>query len=123
MVDDEPLLRDLVVNILGRRGYRVLEAADGIEAVETYRGRPAGIDLVIIDLVMPRLGGRETWLRLREIDPRVKAVLASGYGLDERVRDLLSLGVLGFLKKPYEISEVEEVVRKALDAPSAGPGR
>ena len=120
VVDDEPALRALIRTALGRRGYRVIEAADGVEAVERYRERPGGIDLVIIDLIMPRLGGRETWLQLREIDPQVKAVLASGYGLDDRVRELLSMGVLGFLKKPYRIAAVEQQIRKVLDAPSGG---
>ncbi len=119
VVDDEAVLRDLIRITLGDRGYTVIEAADGIEAVERFRHRSSAIDLVLIDLVMPRLGGRETYLRLRELDPGVKALFATGYGIDDETEDLLASGALGIIRKPYDIGFVEKEIRRVLDSPRA----
>ena len=78
IVDDEADLRSLVRITLGERGYTVIEAADGIEAVELFQASSTPIDLVLIDLIMPRLGGRETYVKMRELDPRIKALFATG---------------------------------------------
>ncbi len=118
IVDDEVDLRSLVRVTLGSRGYTVIEAADGMEAVEKFRSSPGAIDLVLLDLVMPRLGGRETFQRLRELDPEVKALFATGYGVDSKTEDLLSTGALGIIRKPYEIETVEKEIRRILDAPA-----
>ncbi len=119
VVDDEPSLRYLLRKALGVHGYNVLEAADGVEAIEAFRKQDGAVDLAIVDLVMPRLGGRETYLRLRELDPRLKVILVTGYGIDEQARDLLAMGVAGVLKKPYQIALVEREIRRVLDRPTA----
>ncbi len=116
IVDDEVDLRNLVRVTLGERGYTVIEAADGIEALEKFQSHSNGVDLMLIDLVMPRLGGRETYLRLRELDPGVKALFATGYGIDDKTEDLLSTGALGIIRKPYEIEAVEKEIRRILDS-------
>ncbi|HVO37536.1 MAG TPA: ATP-binding protein [Spirochaetia bacterium] len=118
IVDDEVDLRNLFRLSLGERGYTVIEAADGLEAVEKFRRRRGAIDLVLIDLIMPRLGGRETYMKLRELDPEVKALFATGYGIDDKVEDLLATGVLGIIRKPYELSAVEKEIRRVLDKPT-----
>jgi two-component system, cell cycle sensor histidine kinase and response regulator CckA len=117
VVDDEPALRGLMRISLTELGYTVLEAADGVEAIEQYQRHPAAIDLVLIDLVMPRLGGRETYQRLKEMDPHVRALFATGYGIDDQVHELLATGVLGIIKKPYEMTAVEVEIRTILDRP------
>jgi PAS domain S-box-containing protein len=117
IVDDEVDLRSLVRLTLGQRGYTVIEAADGIEAVEKFQSRSSSIDLVLIDLIMPRLGGRETYVRLRELDPGIKALFATGYGIDDKTEDLLATGALGIIRKPYEIETVEKEIRRVLDTP------
>jgi two-component system, cell cycle sensor histidine kinase and response regulator CckA len=115
VVDDEAAVRSLVRISLSEVGYTVLEAGDGVEALEAYRRHGRSIDLVLIDLIMPHLGGRETYLRLKEMNPRVKAIFATGYGIDDKTQELLSTGVLGIIKKPYEMSTVESEIRGVLD--------
>ncbi len=117
VVDDEPALRQLMSISLSELGYTVLEAADGLEAIEQYQRHRPSVDLVLLDLVMPRLGGREAYLRLKELDPGIRAVFATGYGIDDKVQELLATGVLGIIKKPYEMTAVENEVRAVLDRP------
>jgi PAS domain S-box-containing protein len=112
VVDDEPLLRDLARAILEGQGYKVLLAGDGVEAVETYRRERS--DLVVLDLTMPRLSGREALRHLREIDPEVRVLFASGYTA-EHLRDEEHRQVLGFVKKPYRPEDLAYAVRTALD--------
>ncbi len=114
LVDDEPMLRQLGRAVLRQYGYEVLLADDGLQAVEVFRGGRTYIDLVLLDLTMPRLSGRETLRRLREIDPDVPVVFASGYSVE------LSAGanaddVQGFVRKPYREEDLAAAVRQALD--------
>jgi len=102
---------------LSELGYTVLEAADGLEAIEQYQRHRPAVDLVLIDLVMPRLGGRETYQRLKKLDPSIRALFATGYGIDDQVNELLSTGVLGIIRKPYEMTVVENEIRAVLDRP------
>src|SRR5581483_800770 len=112
VADDEPLLRDLARAILEGQGYKVALAGDGVEAVETYRRERS--DLVVLDLTMPRLSGREALRHLREIDPEVRVLFASGYTA-EHLRDEEQRQVLGFVKKPYRPEDLAYAVRTALD--------
>jgi nitrogen-specific signal transduction histidine kinase/ActR/RegA family two-component response regulator len=115
VVDDEPSLRSLVRISLSERGYTVMEAGDGLEALELYSRHAGKIDMVLIDLVMPKLGGRETYLKLKQMNPGVRALFATGYGIDDQVQELLATGVMGIIKKPYEMTSVESEIRKVLD--------
>jgi two-component system cell cycle sensor histidine kinase/response regulator CckA len=115
IVDDEPTLRSLVRISLSERGYTILEAGDGLEALELYSQHAGKIDMVLIDLVMPKLGGRETYLKLKQMNPGVRALFATGYGIDDQVQELLATGVMGIIKKPYEMTSVESEIRKVLD--------
>jgi PAS domain S-box-containing protein len=112
VADDEPLLRDLARAILEGQGYKVALAGDGVEAVESYRRERS--DLVVLDLTMPRLSGREALRHLREIDPEVRVLFASGYTA-EHLRDEEQRQVLGFVKKPYRPEDLAYAVRTALD--------
>ncbi len=110
----EPMIRELARAILQQHGYRVLLAEDGHLALELYQNRERPIDLVLLDLSMPTMSGRETLLHLRAIDPDVCVVFASGYAAD--LIDLEQLPeVLGFIPKPYRANDLAAVVRKALD--------
>ena len=115
IVDDEAALRGLMRISLSERGYTVIEAGDGLEAVELYTKHRAVIDMVLIDLIMPKLGGRETYLRLKAMNPGVKVLFATGYGIDDQTQEILATGVLGIIKKPYEMTLVESEIRKVLD--------
>jgi len=116
VVDDEEILRDLMKDILEGLGYGVMLASDGREAVDVYREHKGGIDLVIVDMVMPKMGGRETYQELRRINPGVKALLASGYSKDTAAQQILDLGVKDFLHKPFSLEEIAHKVREVLDA-------
>jgi CheY-like chemotaxis protein len=112
VADDESLLRGLARAILERQGYKVLLAGDGVEAVETYRRQRS--DLVVLDLTMPRLSGREALRQLRAIDPNVRVLFASGYTAEHLHAEEQALA-LGFVKKPYRPEDLAYAVRTALD--------
>jgi YesN/AraC family two-component response regulator len=96
----------------------VLEASNGIEAIDIYSSLDRKIDLVILDLIMPKMGGDETFRRLKIVDPHLKALISSGYGIGERTKEMMKdSGVVGFIQKPFSISEVAETVKSVL--PSA----
>jgi len=84
--------------------------------VEIYRKQKKGIDLVIVDMMMPVMGGRETYQELRRINPEVKTLLASGYSQDSAAQQILDLGVKDFLHKPFSLEEISHKVREVLDA-------
>ncbi len=112
LVDDEEMIRLLSRTVLESAGYHVREAGDGVEAVEAFAIHAADIDLVILDLVMPRLSGRDAARRLVALDPAVKILLSSGYSTDD-VSDIPE--ALGLLSKPYRPCALLAAVRDALD--------
>ena len=112
LVDDEEMIRMISRTVLEAAGYAVREATDGVEAVECFREHHADIDLVILDLVMPRLSGRDASKRMVALDPAVKILLSSGYSTDD-VSDIPE--ALGLLSKPYRPNELLAAVRDALD--------
>jgi CheY-like chemotaxis protein len=116
LVDDDPALRHVGRMILERYGYRVLAAESGVQALEVYRREREQIRLVILDLTMPQLSGRDTLRGLREIDPAVRVVFTSGYSA-EAPAALEQDRVQGFVPKPYREQQLAETVRQALDAP------
>jgi CheY-like chemotaxis protein len=117
VVDDEETIRLLVQDILEDLGYHVLTAGDGFQAVELYREKIGTIGLVILDMAMPGMGGRETFEKLKELNPRVRAILSTGYSEDERARQMLAMGVKAFVQKPYRIDDLAFAVRRILDSP------
>jgi PAS domain S-box-containing protein len=114
LVDDEAVIRNLGRTILQRYGYKLLLAQDGQEALEVYRQHQGQIDLVILDLTMPRLSGRDTLRQLLQLDPNVRVLYSSGYSA-EHITDLDKEGVLGFVNKPYRPQDLVNTVRWALD--------
>ncbi len=117
LVDDEEIIRELGIDILEDRGYRVFSASEGKEAVRIYREGIRDIDLVILDVMMPGIGGKETYRLLRAINPQVKVLLSSGYSTNGEVGEILKQGVSGFVQKPYREEELAAKVREVLDAP------
>ncbi len=114
LVDDEAMIRNLGRTILQRYGYRVLLAEDGQQALEVFQQERGRVDLVLLDLTMPRLSGHDTLRRLRQLDPGVRVLFASGYSA-EHVTETESDGVLGFISKPYRPQELAATVRAALN--------
>jgi two-component system cell cycle sensor histidine kinase/response regulator CckA len=116
VVDDEEMVRELAREILECHGYRVLEASDGQEAVDVYAEKPDEIDLVLLDVTMPKLSGYEAMEQIRTIDPSARIVLASGYAVSSS-RASASSGVRAVLQKPYNLDKLARTVRRVLDAP------
>jgi PAS domain S-box-containing protein len=114
LVDDEALVRNLGRAILEGFGYRILLANDGQEAIEVYRRERQRIDLVILDLTMPRLSGRDALHQLLEINPNVRVVFASGYSA-EHITEEDHEHIYGFVSKPYRPEDLALAVRTALD--------
>ena len=116
LVEDEEMLRDLGVEILQAEGYRVLAAKDGIEAVEMFADHHEHIGLVVCDLGLPRLGGREVFLKMKELRPDVRAIVASGY-LEPNMRsEILKAGVLDTIQKPYDFRDLVEKIGSIIGA-------
>ena len=116
VVDDEEHVRELAKEMLGELGHRVTCRPDGQSAVAYYREAWREIDLVVLDVVMPNLGGRETLARLREINPELRAILTSGYILfgDDSVG--VMEGAFAFVAKPFEMAELARRIEEALEA-------
>jgi CheY-like chemotaxis protein len=118
IVDDEAMIRNLTRDILQNFGYQVMLAEDGQQALEIYSGHSDGIDLVLLDLTMPRMSGRDALKKMILVNPKVRALLSSGYSAEP---SLLSEypQVLGFVNKPYRPEDLARAVRAALDRPFA----
>ncbi len=116
LVDDENMIIDVGDEILQEMGYRVLCAGGGKEAVEIYKARKGEIDMVILDMIMPDMGGGEAYDRMKEINPDVKVLLSSGYSIDGEASQILERGCDGFIQKPFAMRQLSESIRKVLDA-------
>ncbi|UCE83964.1 MAG: PAS domain S-box protein [Deltaproteobacteria bacterium] len=115
LVDDEDFIRELGKEMLERFGYNLVTATNGEGALEIYRQRNGEIDLVILDLIMPGIGGKRCLEELLEIDPQVRVVIASGYSFNVLTREAPKAGVSGFINKPYDMRQMLKVVRGVLD--------
>lgn len=122
LVDDEEILRTVGQAILEDLGYRVYLAEDGEQALEVYAQKKKDISLVILDMLMPRMGGKETLVRLMERYPDVRVLISSGFHREGTVDELVRLGAMGFLRKPYLRQELGKAVAGAI-AETAGPTR
>ena len=111
VVDDEASVLGVSSKMVRRLGFDVLTARDGLEAVELYRARGAGISLVLLDLTMPRMNGEEALAELRALDPEVRVVLASGYDENDILARFAGKGLAGSIQKPYTMDRLGAVLR------------
>ncbi len=114
LVDDEKNILDVGKQMLERLGYQLFTAENGEKALEIYRTHQNLIRLVIMDIVMPEMDGEETFNHLKEINPNVKVLLASGYGISGQAAGILAQGCRGFIQKPFTLEELSKKVKKAL---------
>ncbi|MBN2061231.1 MAG: response regulator [Deltaproteobacteria bacterium] len=115
LVDDEPLLREIGNDMLSKFGYKVLTARDGETALEIFQEKRAEISIVILDLIMPGMGGKRCMDELLKIDSNVKIIISSGYSSDERSSGIMNTHAKGIINKPYNITEMLSVIRRILD--------
>jgi len=109
------MIKDLARDILARYGYTVLTAGGGEEAVDVYRRHKQEIAVVVLDIVMPAVGGGEVFRRIREIDPAAQVIVSSGYNQERDATDLLKEGALKFVQKPYRIASLVGAVGEVLE--------
>ncbi len=115
LVDDEESLRTLGALTLRKAGYRVTTAASGEEALALHAGQGAELDLVVLDLGMPGMGGHRCLKELLARDPKLRVVIASGYSANGQVRASLESGALGYVAKPFRRIDLLATVRQVLD--------
>jgi CheY-like chemotaxis protein len=115
LVDDERMILDVGQKLLEKLGYHVKTAGSGREAVEIYRRYRDTVDLVILDMIMPTMGGGRTFDALKDIDPHVRVLLSSGYSLNGQAADILQRGCKGFLQKPFDLGTLSQKLREVLD--------
>ncbi len=106
IVEDEEFLRMLLAELMAEEGYTVYEAADGYEALEVYKQHQNDIHIILSDLGLPRLGGWEAFEKMRELNPDIKGILASGYFDPELKERIIQSGAKYFIQKPYNPPDI-----------------
>jgi PAS domain S-box-containing protein len=114
-VDDEDMILNVSRDIIEKLGYKVLIAKSGKEAIKIYKKRRKEIGIIIMDMIMPEMGGGELFNKLKKINPDVKVLLSSGYDVNGLANKILSRGCNGFIQKPYKIKDLSQKIRKILD--------
>ena len=115
LVDDEDMIVEVGKAMLEKLGYRAFIARSGQGALDLYENQGKKIDLVILDMIMPGMGGGETYDRLREIDGGVKVILSSGYSIEGQAKKIIDRGCSGFIQKPFAMEALSRMVREVLD--------
>jgi two-component system cell cycle sensor histidine kinase/response regulator CckA len=122
IVEDERLMLRLVEKVLLQHGYQVLVASDGEEAIEVYRRHKLEIDVVLLDVDLPKLTGWDVLLKMKEENPDVRVVIATGFLEPKMKTEMFRVTVKHFVDKPYMLDEVVETLQTLIDAPVASSG-
>ena len=115
LVDDEKMITDVGARLLKKMGYQVLTAESGKEALDLFKNNKDQVDMVILDMIMPAMGGGETYEKLKEMNPAVKVLLSSGYSMNGQASEILKRGCLGFIQKPFRMKVLSQKIRDVLD--------
>jgi len=115
LVDDEQMIISVGEGILKKIGYDVLPAMDGKQAIDIYKKKKDSIDMVILDLIMPGMPGKETFEALTKINPDVKVLLASGYSFNGKAKQIIDQGASGFIQKPFNIEQLSLKIKEVLE--------
>jgi len=119
LIDDEEMILEVATQMLATLGYTVLASKGGTQALEVFRENRGRIDLVILDMIMPRMSGGKVFEALRELDPQARILLSSGYSIDGQAKELMEQGCLGFIQKPFSIEDLALKLRQVLERPTA----
>jgi len=120
LVDDEEMIRTVAEEMIRALGYEVITAEGGAEALTVFRERRDEIDIIILDLIMPKMGGSETFDRLREVDAGAKVLLSSGYGINGEASAIMKRGCNDFIQKPFSIHELSKKIKAVLTSDRSG---
>ena len=118
LVDDEAHVVEITRQMIEIMGYDVLTATSGAEAIDLYRDNRHHIDLVLLDIIMPNMGGEETFIKLKEINPKVRVLVATGYSLSQKADNLRKLGCKGFIQKPYQMNALSMKIKAIINLKS-----
>jgi len=114
LVDDEEIILEVGRELLEAMGYRVLTARDGKEAIKVYKKNRNKIEIIVLDMVMPDIGGGEAYDRLKEINPDIKVLLSSGFSVDGEATEILARGCNDFIQKPFTVKTLSSKIKKIL---------
>ena len=114
IVDDEEIVVGVGKQMLEKLGYSVLIARSGQEAVDVCKDRPDDVDLVLLDMIMPGMEAGDTYDKLKSINPAIKVLLSSGYGLDQKAGAIIDRGCNGFIQKPFNMKILEDKIGEIL---------
>ena len=114
LVDDEEIVIGVGRQMLEKLGFSVLTATSGKEALNIYRDHKDRIGLVLLDMVMPGMGAADTYDGLQAIDPSIKVLLSSGYGVDHQTSEVLKRGCKGFIQKPFNMQVLSDKIKEIL---------
>ncbi len=117
VIDDEKVVRVSLEKLIGELGYEVIAVEDGVMALGVYQENYSEIDLVLLDLIMPNMNGKECFQKLKKINPDVKVIILSGYPKDIAIKDLKDKGVVNFIQKPFRRDEIAKIISSALCRP------
>jgi CheY-like chemotaxis protein len=115
LVDDEEMIIDVGTRMLNKLGYQVFTARDGKEALEIFKTHQDKIDLIVLDMIMPQMGGGETYDRVKKINPDVKVLLSSGFSINGQASEILNRGCNGFIQKPFNLQNLSQNLRAILE--------
>jgi len=115
IIDDEEEILKVTAEMLKSLGYKVIIANDGKEAIEIYQKNKKDIQLVILDIIMPGMNGKEVYETLRTIDPKIKVIISSGYSFNNQINEILKQKCAAFIQKPFSLKELSQIIRKVLD--------
>jgi CheY-like chemotaxis protein len=115
LVDDEEPIREVNQDMLLALGYQVIVASDGQEALDMYQIHGERIDIILLDMIMPRMSGGKVYDRLKKMNPDVKVLLSSGYSIESQASEIIDKGCNGFIQKPFDIKALNHALRKILD--------
>jgi len=116
LVDDEDSVMEVTAQMIERLGYTVIRARSGREAIERFRENYDRVSLVLLDMIMPEMGGGEVFDELKRISRHVKVLLASGYSMQGQAREIINRGCIGFIQKPFNMEDLSSKLRSVLPA-------
>ncbi|MBU2454018.1 MAG: response regulator, partial [Proteobacteria bacterium] len=115
LVDDEEEIINVGKNFLEKLGYKPLIARNGLEAVEIFRLYKDEISLVVLDLIMPKMNGKQAFSEIKSIQEDARILISTGYAVDDKIEGFLNKGCHGFIQKPFSLNEFARALRKILD--------
>ena len=115
LVDDEDMIIDVGARMLKKLGYKVFAARDGKEAIAVFKKHQEEIDVIVLDMIMPQMGGGETYDQIKKMKPGIKVLLSSGYSINGQASEILNRGCNGFIQKPFNLQNLSKNLRAILE--------